>query len=625
MTCRDTVVGPREDSGRCGRAPCAAAFAFVVLVLALVQPALGAGETAPGEVRVARLTPGPEPEIVDRRLPQPLSYADTVTYRRIFALQEEGQMAEADRLIRRLSNPLLMGHVLAQRYLHPTAWRSRYEELRAWLEQYGDHPDADRIYRLALKRRPEGAPPPKQPVAGYLGGAGQNASSVVDALEDISSSPPAPEAQPLLERIGRLVAAGEIREAERFLRDPALRGLGPVDRDRARLLVARGAFASGLDQRALELASEVAAQHGEELALAHWIAGLASWRLGRHEDAARHFATLSRHPRAPEDVRAGAAFWAARANMVTGRPRIAARFFRLAAEASQGFYGLLARATLGDPVGFDWRPTVVEDEVVSLLVRFPSSRRALALAQVGEWERAEAEIRKLAARSRPRLLLALAALAESFDLPSAQMRVAQRLAALDGSRHDLALYPAPQWEPEGGFRLDRALVFAFVRAESGFDISARSHREARGPMQLLPETAARIAREAGIAYRGPADLEDPAKNLALGQAYLEKLLAHPLAGRSLVHLAIAWNAGLSRLEQWQERFARFADDPLMFVESIPIEETRVFVRKVLANLWAYRIRFGQPAPSLELLAANEWPRYVAVDGAEGERHARTDR
>jgi soluble lytic murein transglycosylase-like protein len=604
----------------------------VVFALWLIAASCGgwpgspvAEEAAADPLQVARLVPDAEPEIVDRRLPQPLSYADTVTYRRIFELQEEGRMAEADRLIRRLSNPLLMGHVLAQRYLHPTAWRARYDELRAWLERYADHPDAERIYRLALKRQPAGAPPPKQPVAGYLAGAGQHVPSIVDALEEGAASPPSAQAQPWLARLEELIGAGKLREAERLLADRSLQSLPALDQDRARLLLARGAFAAALDQRAFELAEAVAGRHGDQLALAHWIAGLASWRLGRYETAAHHFAILSRHPLAAGEVRSGAAFWAARANMVIGRPHIAARFFRLAADASQGFYGLLASATLGDPIGFDWRPTIVQDEVVSLLIQFPSSRRALALAQVGQWERAEGEIRKLAARARPRLLLALAALAESFDLPSAQMRVAQRLAALDGSRHDLALYPAPQWQPEDGFRIDRALLFAFVRAETGFDTSARSHRDARGPMQLLPQTAARVAKEAGIAYRGPADLENPAKNLALGQAYIEKLLAHPLAGRSLIHLAIAWNAGIARLEQWTKRFARFENDPLMFIESIPIEETRVFVRKVLANLWAYRIRFGQPVPSLELLAANEWPRYVAVDGKEDQRHARTDR
>ncbi|HET6520131.1 MAG TPA: hypothetical protein VFG47_09990, partial [Geminicoccaceae bacterium] len=68
-------------------------------------------------------------------------------YRRIHALQAAGDWGEADGLIRRLDDPVLMGEVLAQRYLHPTAYRSSFDELRTWLEHFADHPDAQRIHR----------------------------------------------------------------------------------------------------------------------------------------------------------------------------------------------------------------------------------------------------------------------------------------------------------------------------------------------------------------------------------------------------------------------------------------------------------------------------------------------
>ena len=54
-------------------------------------------------------------------------------------------------------------------------------------------------------------------------------------------------------------------------------------------------------------------------------------------------------------------------------------------------------------------------------------------------------------------------------------------------------------------------------------------------------------------------------------------------------------------------------DPLLFLESIPLRETRIYVKKVLTNLWTYRDRLGQPRPSLEALARNEWPLYRALD------------
>jgi len=54
-------------------------------------------------------------------------------------------------------------------------------------------------------------------------------------------------------------------------------------------------------------------------------------------------------------------------------------------------------------------------------------------------------------------------------------------------------------------------------------------------------------------------------------------------------------------------------DPLMFVESLPSRETRLFVERVLANLWIYRSRLGQPLPSLEDVAAGDWPSYTPLD------------
>ena len=57
-----------------------------------------------------------------------------------------------------------MGHILAQRYLHPTCYRSKYLELYYWLKKYNDHPQAKRIYRLAIKRMPKGYKSPNKPI-----------------------------------------------------------------------------------------------------------------------------------------------------------------------------------------------------------------------------------------------------------------------------------------------------------------------------------------------------------------------------------------------------------------------------------------------------------------------------
>ncbi len=94
-----------------------------------------------------------------------LSQADIERYQEIFAVQVDGAWTEADELIAQLENEILLGHVLVQRYLHPTHYRSKYKELAKWLDRYADHPDARRIYRLALKRKPSSAASPRRPVS----------------------------------------------------------------------------------------------------------------------------------------------------------------------------------------------------------------------------------------------------------------------------------------------------------------------------------------------------------------------------------------------------------------------------------------------------------------------------
>ena len=124
-----------------------------------------AGTEAPPDapLRVARLT---DPRAwADPVVPLPriLDPADAERYRRVFAAQRSGDWALADRVVATVSDPLLLGHVLFQRYMHPTAWRSNFDELAGWLRLYADHPGAARVWRLAQRRRPDGAVMPPSP------------------------------------------------------------------------------------------------------------------------------------------------------------------------------------------------------------------------------------------------------------------------------------------------------------------------------------------------------------------------------------------------------------------------------------------------------------------------------
>lgn len=170
----------------------------------------------------------------------------------------------------------------------------------------------------------------------------------------------------------------------------------------------------------------------------------------------------------------------------------------------------------------------------------------------------------------------------------------------------------PRWQPGTGLRLDRALILAIIRAESAFDPNAESHVGAKGLMQVMPATARMMARIAALdAPRGSALLE-PETSMAFGQAYLEHLLQYRWIGDNLIYVASGYNAGPGRVLEWQRELGT-DNDPLLFLESIPMTEPRVYVKKVLTNLWTYRARLGQPQPSLEALARNQWPTYHALD------------
>ena len=585
--------------------------------LAVIVVTITAGEAPPlGAATERELAPAPSGQPLFEMAPLAgLGARDIELYRQIFELQEHADWKRADGLIARLEDRVLLGHVLYQRYMHPTGYRSEFEELSAWLAEYADHPGAERVYRLALHRRPGGALAPQDPIRGYLGGAGQELQER-GAIRYRGATARTPGEDALVEEwredLARLVAAGQPTAAEDALGRADIAPLvDHVEMDLARWLVGHGHLAAGNPYKALALAGRAAARSGSLVPEIRWTAGLAAWRLGRSHLAAWHFVKLVNADSILPAERARAAFWAARAYLVEMRPHLVNRYLRVAANG-RDFYGLLARGILNLPLIHDTDRVEFEDGVLEQLLRHPGARRAIALAQVGRSDDAEREIRKLAARATPQLMAGLVVLAKSLHLPAAQMRLAQSLGRSDG-RYDLsALFPMPAWRPAHGFTLDRALVFAFMRAESGFDPRAESHAGARGLMQVMPATAQYIAARANLERPHANALFEPETSIGFGQAYLEHLLQRPMIGDNLIFLAVAYNAGPGRVREWQEMLAA-ADDPLLFLEAIPMREPRVYVKKVLTNLWTYRARLGQPPASLRALAQSRWPTYRALD------------
>jgi soluble lytic murein transglycosylase-like protein len=306
-------------------------------------------------------------------------------------------------------------------------------------------------------------------------------------------------------------------------------------------------------------------------------------------------------------------FWAARAHLVAGDPEQVTRWLGIAAGYPRTFYGLIAKHILGLDVAFDWSPPPLTREDVALLVAVPGARRALALLQVGLVDRGEHELRNLYGDASPRLKRAILGLAVRAQMPGLAMRLGNLLAREGDGQYDSAAYPLPHWQPARGFTVDRALVYAIMRQESGFNPRAKSHAGARGLMQLMPRTASFVARDRSLRRgRGRRALYDPQTNLALGQKYIAILAAEPGIDGNLFKMVAAWNGGPGNVSKWL-RITKHRDDPLLFIEGIPSRETRIFLERVLTNLWVYRHRLGQPTPSLAAIAAGDWPVYTALD------------
>jgi soluble lytic murein transglycosylase len=143
-----------------------------------------------------------------------------------------------------------------------------------------------------------------------------------------------------------------------------------------------------------------------------------------------------------------------------------------------------------------------------------------------------------------------------------------------------------------------ALVLAVTRQESGFDPLVRSGVGARGMMQLMPSTAAIVARKIGIDY-SPSRLDEPDYNMRLGSSFLGQLV-NQFSG-SYVMAVAAYNAGPGRPTSWASYCGdprAGGTDPIDFIECIPFSETRNYVMRVLEGMEVYRAKInGGSAPA----------------------------
>jgi soluble lytic murein transglycosylase len=397
------------------------------------------------------------------------------------------------------------------------------------------------------------------------------------------------------------------------------RALRQADRDReaAAAWAAGAAAQQGLDaagQRAVwverqvlarkllrlgepRLAYQVASQHGQTLPgeprqEAEFLSGFLSLRfLGEPVRALGHFQRVREGSRSAI-TQARSLYWEGRAERDPNRAR--ARFEEAAAFPVT-FYGQMAALALGE------NGAQISQRINTLAVPRPSPNEARAFAgreltrlvallgEMGEARRARVFLLRLedtAPSNAERLLVAR--LATAIGRPDFAVWVARR-GGVQGAMLVEDGWPRPFPAPEG--LAEPAVVFAIARQESNFELEAVSSANARGLMQLLPATAAAVARRQNIAHRPEWLTTDAAHNLRLGSAYIQERLER--FGGVMPFAFAAYNAGTARVDEWLGTYG----DPrggtvrmLDWMEQIPFAETRNYVQRVIENVAVYRAK-----------------------------------
>lgn len=246
----------------------------------------------------------------------------------------------------------------------------------------------------------------------------------------------------------------------------------------------------------------------------------------------------------------------------------------------RSYYGFLAADELGLDYPYDHVTVTPDHGVLRQLSDDPAFVRARELFHVGLESRGRSEWDDAVARLGRDEKVQAGLLAHRWGWHS---RAIATLAAA-GQYDDLELrYPLP-WpeqfaEASATARIPSSWAYGVARSESLFIPDIRSHAGAIGIMQLMPATGRRTAGELNLPYRGLSTLTDPASNIRLGTTYLGKMLQRFEENR--VVATAAYNAGPSRVEKWLP--ASQGLDARIWIENIPFNETRDYVRRVLVS------------------------------------------
>ncbi|HUN91476.1 MAG TPA: transglycosylase SLT domain-containing protein [Burkholderiaceae bacterium] len=298
-------------------------------------------------------------------------------------------------------------------------------------------------------------------------------------------------------------------------------------------------------------------------------------------------------------------YWDGRAQIALGRIR-EGRDQLASLAGGTSFYGRLACEDLGMTPPMPPQPPPPTPEDIAPFASNAGLQRALKLLEVGLQNEGVREWNWQMRGLNDRQLLAAAEFARTQGVIDRMISTSERTQV----EIDLAQrFPAPLGERLSAYTsalgLDEPWVNGLIRQESRFSPQARSATGAQGLMQLMPATARFVARRLGLGDYAPERIAEPDVNLRLGTAYLRMVL-DDLDGVAVLATA-AYNAGPGRVRQWRAALTQPLDG-LIFTETIPLSETREYVKRVMANSVVYAAAAGAAAPSLRSRLATIVPK-----------------
>jgi soluble lytic murein transglycosylase len=305
-----------------------------------------------------------------------------------------------------------------------------------------------------------------------------------------------------------------------------------------------------------------------------------------------------------QQAEGGWRYWKARALKQLGRLSEAEALFTTLSR-EYNFYGQLAADELGKGPGAEvtspgYQPSEAEVQVIQ---EMPAVQRTLLLYRMDLRSEAAKEWAWATRKFTDRQLLAAAEVARRNEMYDRSINAADRTVSL----HDFNLrYPAPYRdalrENLDKHGLEEAWVYGLMRQESRFTTTAKSGAGAVGLMQIMPDTARWVARQIGLKGYRKGLIHQIDVNIKLGTYYMKTVYRQ--FNDNPVLASAAYNAGPLRAKQW---CGDKALEGAVYIETIPFDETRDYVKKVMSNTMYYSMLFGQPPQSLKQRLGMIWP------------------